>query len=48
MYSAINTANRGATIFNGTASGGWAPGLYTFGNVGAWQASFRIQRNFLP
>jgi porin-like protein len=48
LYTAINTANRGATIWQGTASGGLPPGPYTFANQGVWSAAFRIQRNFLP
>jgi hypothetical protein len=48
MYQAINTANRGATVWQNGASGGMAPGAYTFANEGIWSAAFRIQRNFLP
>jgi Porin subfamily len=49
MYTAINTANRGATIFTNTVNSGALPqGLYTFANDGVWGAQFRIQRNFLP
>jgi hypothetical protein len=48
MYQAIQTANRGATIWQNGASGGMAPGAYTFANEGIWSAAFRIQRNFLP
>ncbi|MBV9970908.1 MAG: porin [Xanthobacteraceae bacterium] len=48
LYAAINTANKGATVWQNGASGGLAPGLYTFANEGAWSATFRIQRNFLP
>jgi Porin subfamily len=48
LYQAINTANRGATVWQNGASGGMAPGLYTFANEGIWSAAFRIQRNFLP
>ena len=45
---AIKTANRGATVWQNGASGGMAPGLYSFANEGIWSAAFRIQRNFLP
>jgi hypothetical protein len=48
LYQAIQTANRGATVWQNGASGGLAPGLYTFANEGIWSAAFRIQRNFLP
>ena len=48
LYQAIQTANRGATVWQNGASGGLAPGLYTFQNEGHWSAAFRIQRNFLP
>jgi len=48
MYQAIQTANRGATVWQNGASGGMAPGAYTFANEGIWSAAFRIQRNFLP
>jgi Porin subfamily len=48
LYQAIQTANRGATIWQNGASGGMAPGMYTFQNEGVWSATFRIQRNFLP
>ncbi len=48
LYQAIQTANRGATVWQNGASGGLAPGLYTFANEGVWSAAFRIQRNFLP
>ena len=48
MYQAIQTANRGATVWQNGASGGMAPGLYSFANEGIWSAAFRIQRNFLP
>jgi hypothetical protein len=48
MYSAIHTANRGATVWSGAGATGIPPGLYTFANEGQWTASFRVQRNFLP
>jgi hypothetical protein len=48
LYTAINTANRGATIWQNGASGGLPPGPYTFANQGTWAGTFRIQRNFLP
>ena len=48
IYSAIHTANQGATVWSTAASGGFPPGLYTFANQGQWTASFRVQRNFLP
>jgi hypothetical protein len=48
LYQAIQTANRGATVWQNGASGGLAPGAYTFANEGVWSAAFRIQRNFLP
>jgi Porin subfamily len=49
LYTAINTANRGATIFSNTVSSGGLPqGIYTFADQGVWSAAFRIQRNFLP
>jgi Porin subfamily len=48
VYSAIQTANRGATVWNGAGATGQPPGLYTFANEGQWTASLRIQRNFLP
>jgi hypothetical protein len=48
LYQAIQTANRGATVWQNGASGGMSPGLYTFANEGIWSAAFRIQRNFLP
>jgi hypothetical protein len=48
MYAAIQTMNRGATIWQNTPSSGYAPGLYNFANLGQWVGTFRIQRNFLP
>jgi Porin subfamily len=48
LYSAIQTANRGATIWQNGASNGLPSGLYTFANQGSWSGTFRIQRNFLP
>jgi hypothetical protein len=49
LYTAIQTANKGATIFSNTVNSGALPsGLYTFANDGVWSAAFRIQRNFLP
>jgi hypothetical protein len=48
MYAAIESSNRGATIWTNSASSGYAPGLYSFANLGQWVGTFRIQRNFLP
>ena len=48
LYTGVQTANKGATVNVGAASGGVPPGLYTFANEGIWSGSFRIQRNFIP
>jgi hypothetical protein len=48
MWTAINTANKGATVNTAAASGAVPPGLYTFANQGIWSAVFRVQRNFIP
>jgi hypothetical protein len=49
MYSAIQTANRGATVWtNASAGSGLPSGLYNFANAGEWTATVRVQRNFLP
>jgi hypothetical protein len=48
MYTNLNTANKGATVNVGGASGAVPPGLYTFANEGIWSAVFRVQRNFIP
>jgi hypothetical protein len=48
MYTGLNTANKGATVNVGAASGAVPPGLYTFANEGIWTGVFRVQRNFIP
>jgi hypothetical protein len=48
LYTGVNTANRGATVNVGQASGAIPPGLYTFANQGIWSALFRFSRNFIP
>jgi hypothetical protein len=48
LYTGIQTANKGATVNVGAASGGLPPGLYTFRDEGILSGSFRLQRNFLP
>ena len=45
----VTKAILGSSLFlRSGASGGLAPGAYTFANEGVWSAAFRIQRNFLP
>jgi hypothetical protein len=48
LYTGLNTANRGATVNTGAASGAVPAGQYTFANQGVWSSVIRIQRNFLP
>jgi hypothetical protein len=48
LYTGLNTANKGATVNVGAASGGVPPGLYNIANQGEWTGVFRVQRNFLP
>jgi hypothetical protein len=48
LYTGLNTANKGATVNVGQASGAVPPGLYTFANQGIWTALFRVGRTFIP
>ena len=44
LYTGLDTANSGATVNAGAASGAVPAGQYTFANTGVWTSVFRIQR----